>query len=237
MKTENKTIKTNRSHALATGVCFILAAVTSIIGKLLYQPVLLNPDYLNLDLASTNQVTLGAVFELILACTAIGTAIGMYPYLRKFNESLGLGYVIFRTLEVVFILLGMMGVLALIKLSQTYTSSTNQTIENYQIIGQTLKGIHDWSFILGPNFMLGVNTFMYSYVFFTSGLLPKKIAILGISAAILIFTASLLELFGVIQQVSTIGFLLAVPVFFYEMTVAVWLIRKGFDLTSLDKKY
>jgi hypothetical protein len=228
MNTE-KAIKNNNNHALATGVCFILAAVTSIVGKLLYEPVLVNPDYLNLGIASSKQVVLGAVFELLLGCTAIGTAIGMYPYLRKYNESLGLGYAFFRILEVVFILVGMVNVLALINLSAAYTSHINPNLEYFQTIGEVLKGIHDWSFILGPNFMLGVNTFMYSYVFFTSGLLPKKIAIFGIFAAIMIFVTSILELFGIILQVSAVGFLLAVPIFFYEMTVAVWLIRKGFN--------
>jgi hypothetical protein len=228
MNTETA-MKNNRNHALATGVCFILAAVTSIVGKLLYEPVLVNPDYLNLGIASSKQVVLGAVFELLLACTAIGTAIGMYPYLRKYNESLGLGYAFFRALEVVFILIGLTSILALITLSQSYMNTQNPNIENFQTIGEVLKGIHDWSFILGPNFMLGVNTFMYSYVFFTSGLLPKKIAIFGILAAILIFIASILELFGIILQVSAVGFLLAVPIFFYEMTVAIWLIRKGFQ--------
>lgn len=223
-------IKNATQTAIAAGVCFIIAAVTSIIGKLLYAPVLTNPEYLTAGAQYSAQIVWGAVFELFLACSAIGTGIFMYPFLQRANPSLGLGYVIFRTLEVVFILIGLVSVLALISLSQLYTSTDAPDIDNYKITGMVLKGVHDWTFILGPNFMLGVNTFLYSYVFFTSKLLPKNIAILGMTAAVLIFIAAFLEMFGIILQVSAMGFLIALPIFIYEMTVATWLIRKGFNV-------
>ncbi len=221
----------NKLNAVATGICFIVAAITSIVGKLLYAPVLLNTDYLTIGATEASQVVLGAVFELILAVTAIGTGIFMYPFLRRFNESLGLGYVFFRALEVVFILIGLVSVLALVTLSKSYTASPTPDIAHFGPVGTILKSIHDWSFILGPNFMLGINTFIYSYLFFVSGLLPKPIAILGLTSSVLIFTVSLLELFGAVQQVSVVGFLLAFPIFINEMMVAVWLIRKGFNLS------
>jgi Domain of unknown function (DUF4386) len=216
-------------NAFAAGVCFIAAAVTSIIGKLLYVPLLTNPDYLEAGANAANQIVLGAICELLLAVSAVGTAIYLYPFLGQSHESLGMGYVIFRTLEVVIILIGLTSVLGMLTLSHAYGSDVNPDAATFHIVGRVLKGIHDWSFILGPNFMLGVNTFIYSYVFFAARLVPRKIAILGIFAAILIFLAAILELFGIILQVSVFGFLLAVPIFFYEMTVAVWLMRKGIN--------
>jgi Domain of unknown function (DUF4386) len=223
MQIKNKT-------TLAAGICFIAAAVTSIIGKLLYAPVLANPDYLNAGAAHYNDIVLGAIFELFLAVSAIGTGIFMYPFLRKVNESFGLGYVIFRTLEVVFILIGLVSVLALLTLSQTFATATTPDVAHYASIGAVLKGIHDWTFILGPNFMLGINTFIYSYLFLRSKLLPKGIAGLGLIAAIFIFVAAFLEMFRLILQISAIGFLMALPIFIYEMTVAVWLIWRGFNM-------
>ncbi|MPR37237.1 DUF4386 domain-containing protein [Salmonirosea aquatica] len=220
----------NKRNAITTSLCFIVAAVTSIVGKLLYAPVLADPDYLTTGFLHSDQVVLGAVFELILATAAVGTGIFMYPILRKVDESLGLGYVIFRTLEVVFILVGLVGVLALITLSKSFTASSTPDYKHFHSIGEVLKGVHDWAFILGPNFMLGINTFVYSFIFYRSALLPRKIALLGLVAAILICVASLLELFGVIQQVSVAGFLFALPIFIYEMIVAIWLLSKGFGL-------
>ncbi|AQG79196.1 DUF4386 domain-containing protein [Spirosoma montaniterrae] len=224
----------NRRNAVATGICFILAAVTSIAGKLLYAPVLANPEYLTISIVQANGVILGAVFELMLAVTAIGTGLFMYPFLRAVNESLGLGYVFFRALEVVFILIGLVSVLALISLSKAFIGASQPDIGHFESVGATLRGIHGWTFILGPNFMLGVNTILYSYVFLVSRLLPKPIALLGLTAAALILAVSLLELFGIVQQVSAMGFLLAFPIFLYEMTVAVWLIRRGFNLSCLQ---
>ncbi|CDN44167.1 DUF4386 domain-containing protein, partial [Paenibacillus sp. P22] len=79
------------------GVLFILAAVTSIIGGLiLYKPVLNDPDYLVQGSAHANEVVLGAVMELMLVIAAVGTATTMFPFLRKFNETIALWHVCFR---------------------------------------------------------------------------------------------------------------------------------------------
>jgi Domain of unknown function (DUF4386) len=221
-----------KKSATLIGVFFIAAAVTSMIGLKLYDPVLNNPDYLVLGATHFNQIILGAVFELILACTAMGTAIMLYPHLRKFNESWGLGYVCFRLLEVVFILVGMISVLALVTLSQSYSTTNAPNIDSFKTIGSVLKGIHDWAFMLGPNFMLGINTFIYSYVFYTSNLIPRKIAVIGIIGAVLIFIAAFLEMFDIIRQISIEGIVLAIPIFIYEMTLAIWLITKGFNFKA-----
>ncbi|MNG14370.1 hypothetical protein D3C84_981160 [compost metagenome] len=89
--------------------------------------------------------------------------------------------------------------------------------------------MHDYTFILGPNLFLGINTMMYSYIFYKSNLVPKFIPILGLTGSALILLAALLELFGVIDQVSAWGAILALPIFANEMILAVWLITKGFN--------
>ncbi len=222
----------DKKNAIITGTFFIVAAVASIAGLALYAPVLNNPDYLVMGATHANQIVLGAMLELILACTAVGTALTLYPYLRKYNESLALGYAFFRLLEVVFILIGMVSVLALVTLSRVYTTANAPDVDHFTTTGAVLKGIHDWTFMLGPNFMLGINTFLYSYIFYQTNLVPRTIAIIGLIGAVLIFMAALLEMFGVIQQISTPGILLALPIFAYEMSLAVWLIAKGFSFKS-----
>ena len=96
-------------------------------------------------------------------------------------------------------------------------------------IGTALRAIHDWTFLLGPNFMLGINTIMYSFLFFRSGLVPRWLATLGMAGATLVFVAALLELFGVIEQISLWGALLSIPVALNEMSLAVWLLARGFN--------
>ncbi|MNS72349.1 hypothetical protein D3C72_1057570 [compost metagenome] len=102
----------------------------------------------------------------------------------------------------------------------------------YHVSGSLLKAIHDWTFLLGPNFFLGINTMMYSYIFYKSGLVPRFIPLLGMTGSVLIMLAALLEMFGVIDQLSTWGGILAVPVFANEMILAVWLIAKGFRIPA-----
>ncbi len=229
MNKVNSTTKTDKRNAILTGVFFIMATVTAIIGLKLYDPILIHSDYLVQGARHSDQIVLGTVFELILACVNIGTGIMLFPYLRKFNVSMGLGYVCFRLLEVVFILVGIVSVLSLLSLSQEFTNATAPNVAYFETIGKTLKAIHAWTFLLGPNFMLGVNTFLYSYIFYRSKLVPVKISTIGIAGAILILTAALLQMFGIIQQLSQLHILLSIPIALYEMILAVWLIVKGFN--------
>lgn len=198
----------------------------------LYDPILNEVDYLIQGANRSNQIVLGALFELILVSTAVGTGITLFPYLKKQNEMMALGYFCFRMLEAIFIMIGIVSILSLLSLSQTFVVD-NSNIESYEIVAHALKASHKWTFMLGPNFMLGINTFIYSFVLFHSRLIPKKFGFLGMTSAFMIFSAALLEMFGIIEQLSTIGVLLAFPIFIYEMSLALWLIIKGFSIRSL----
>ena len=226
-------MNSNKKAARIVGVLFILAAVTAIIGLALYDPILKGPDYLTNGSKHANQVILGAVMELILIVSAVGTATAMFPFLRKYNETIALWHVCFRFLEAVIILIGVISVLSLLTLSREFVAAGSPDIASFQAAGTLLKSIHEWTFILGPNFMLGLNTIMYSYIFYRTKLVPRFIPILGITGASLIFIAALLEMFGVIEQVSVWGALLALPVFANEMALALWLIFKGFNESAL----
>ncbi|CDN42987.1 DUF4386 domain-containing protein, partial [Paenibacillus sp. P22] len=216
------------------GVLFILAAVTSIIGGLiLYKPVLNDPDYLVQGSAHANEVVLGAVMELMLVIAAVGTATTMFPFLRKFNETIALWHVCFRFLEAVVITVGVISVLSLLALSQNYVAAGAPDIASYQVSGTLLKAVHDYTFLLGPNLFLGINTMMYSYIFYKSKLVPRFIPLLGMTGSALILLAAFLEMFGVIDQVSAWGAVLALPIFANEMILAVWLITKGFNESAV----
>lgn len=220
-------IKSSQKEAITTGAFFITATVTAIIGLNLYEPVLNDTNILSAASANSNQIELGALFELILAFANMGTGIMLFPFLRRYSESWGLAYACFRLLEVVFILIGIISLLSIVKLSQEYTGSE---LASLQAAARTLKTIHSWSFILGPHFMLGINTFIYSYIFYQSGLVPRKLCILGLGGAVLILIAAVQEILGFIPHFSAQIIPYAFPIAIYEMILAVWLIRKGFNL-------
>ena len=217
----------NKSNAKITGWLFIVAAVSSIIGLKLYDPILSDNNFIVSANNHYNQIIFGAINELILVVSATGTGIMLYPLLKRYNESMGIGYLSFRMLEAVFIMIGLLSILTVLSISESYVDGAITDKANAQNLGLSFISLHKWTFMLGPNFMLSINTFIYSFVFYKTKIIPSNLARLGLLASFLIMTAAILELFGVIQQISTWGILLALPIALYEMTLAIYLITKG----------
>jgi hypothetical protein len=218
----------DKQNATLTGLFFIGAALSSVAGLKLYDPILAHDDFIHMGSTHYSQIIAGAICELVLSVTATGTGILLYPYLKRYNESLGIGYLSFRMLEVFFILLGLAAVLTTLSISEHYVSRTIAEQTTAISLGRAFIALHGWTFMLGPNFMLAINTFLYSYVFRKTGLVPRRLAVWGMIAACLIMVAALLELFGIIRQLSVWGIVLALPIATYELLLAVWLIAKGF---------
>lgn len=220
------TIQSKSATNAVTGLFFIAATVSAIVGAIFYDP-LLNSIHIPGNAAKyTNRVVAGALSETILCCANIGTAIMLYPYLKKFNERIGIGYVCFRFLEVVFITIGVVSMLALLTVSNAATAG-NLDMNNAEAISTTLKASYRWAFILGPNFILGINTFLYSYAFYKTGIVPKWLAAFGLMAAVLISIASTLAMFGVILPSSATHLLMALPIAVFEMILAGRLLTHG----------
>ena len=224
---------TDRKNAIIVGVLFILATVAALVGLKLCGPILSGQDVLLAGAEHRTQLLMGALSELILVGAAIGTAIMLFPYLRKHNESLALGYVCFRFLEAVVITVGIVSVLSLLTLSQQFVAAAAPDVATFHASETVLLAVQDWTFRLGPGLILGINTMMCSYLLLRTKLVPRPISVLGMTGATLITSSGLLVLFGVIAQVSTLGLVLALPVAAYEMILAGWLITKGFNVAAL----
>jgi hypothetical protein len=229
----DKDMNSSRKAAKLVGVLFILAAVTAVIGLNLYNPILNGPNYLIEGSQHANQVILGAFMELILVVSAIGTATTMFPLLRQYNETIALWHVCFRFLEAIIITVGIISMLSLLTLSREFVAAGAPDPSSFHSSGIILKAVHDWTFMLGPLFMLGINTVMYSYIFYKTRLVPRFISILGMTGATCVFVCSLFVMFGVFPQISFWGAILAVPVAANEMILAVWLITKGFNENAI----
>ncbi len=224
----------NRNRANLTGVLFIVASVASITGLFLYHPVLHDPGYIIKGAGDETQVLWGAFFEIITAIAVIGTPIALFPILKKYNESIALSCIIFRLLEATIIIIGIMSLLTIVTLNHKFTNELHSDSASYLISGKLLVAIHDWTFLFGPNLALGPSTFMTGYLLYTSKLVPRFISVLGLIGGLLIFACAILVLFGAFLQISFWGGLFAVPVFFYEMSLAIWLLVKGFNKAEVD---
>jgi len=226
----------DRMNGMIIGFLYIAAAVTSIIAVVFYQTVLSEQWYLAVANGFQTKVLVGVINDFLLVVTAIGTAVMLFPYLRRWNEHIALGYLCFRFMEAVFISIGIVGILSLLHLSMYYDAGNLIGEENLLPIGLMLQAVHRWTSILGPNLMLGLNTLMYSYLLLRTGLVPKSLALFGMITAVSVFIAGLLDMFGMIEPFSTAKGLIALPVGVYEMSLAAWLIVKGFHKERLEKR-
>jgi hypothetical protein len=223
---------TARRHAAIVGILYIIATVTALLALPLKGPVLNGPDYLVNGAASSGQVLLGAVMELMLVGAAVGTAVGLFPFVRKHNESLALGYLFFRVIEAVIIAVGVVAVLSLLTLSREFVAAGSPDASPYRAAGTVLRAVHDWTFMLGPNLLLGANTIIYSYLLYRTNLVPRPLATMGMIGSALILIQGPLQMFGVFQPLSMPVVLLSLPVAAFEMILAGWLIGKGFRASA-----
>jgi hypothetical protein len=221
-----------RRTAVIAGVFFIVAAIAAIIGLVLYGPVLNHPEYIVGSGADT-RVFLGAFAEVILAISVIGTAVTLFPIVKRQNEGVALGYVAGRIVEALVIVVGIISVLSVVTLRQDLAGTAGANAASLVPVGRSLVAIHDWTFLFGPALAIGVNTLLLAYLMYASRLVPRIIAVLGLIGGPLIFASGTAVLFGLYGQTSVEGFIAAIPVTAWEMSLAVYLIVKGFRSSSV----
>jgi hypothetical protein len=226
-------MNTDRKTAVTIGVLFLIAAVASIAGLLLYDSILNDPQYVIHGSINHSPVAWGAILEIITAFAVIGTSVALYPVLKRYNETMALACVGFRVVEAALILIGILCLLTMVTLNVQWSKELNPDTSAYLLAGKLLVAFHNWTFLYGPNIVLGPSTLMTSYLLYKSKLVPHFIAVLGLVGGPLIFCCGLLVTLGLFDQLSVWGALLAIPVFAYEMSLAIWLIAKGFKVTSV----
>src|SRR5215211_2003326 len=160
------------------GVLYLITFVTSIPAFFFYVPVLDDPRYIVGGGADTS-VAFGALLELLLIIANIGTAVVLYPILKRQNEILILGYVTARVMECVFIAVGILSLLTVVTLRQEAAAGADAA--SLITAGESLVTLHDWTFLLGPGFFVGVgNGLILGYLMYRSRLMPRGMAVLGL---------------------------------------------------------
>src|SRR5215204_1242648 len=219
--------------ARVTGVLFVITFITSIPAALvLYVPVLSNPDYIAGAGGADNGVFLGASLELLLIIANIGTAVVLFPILKRQNEILALGYVTARLVECAFIAVGILSVLTVVTLRQEAAGADAPSLLT---AGQSLVALKDWTFLLGPGFFVGVgNGLMLGYLMYTSRLVPRAMAVLGLIGGPLIIASGVGVLFGVIEAGGVWQLIATIPEFLWEgFVLGIWLTVRGFNPSAV----
>jgi hypothetical protein len=230
-----KDLNPARKTAFVTGVLFIITIVFSIPGALLYGPLLNDPRYIVGPGADT-QVALGALFEIVVAIANIGTAVALFPILKRQNEGIALGYVASRIVESTLIAVGIIGVLSVVTLRRDFAAGSSPDADAFLAAGAALVAVHAWTFLLGPGLLAGFgNGLLLGYLMYQSALVPRPLALVGLIGGPLIFASGIAVLFGLYDQVSVWSGIATVPEFLWEATLAIYLVVRGFRPSPITR--
>jgi hypothetical protein len=216
--------------ARITGWLWIVTFITSIPARFIfYAPVLEEgTDYvLGQGDDAMTLIAFGALLELILIIANIGTAVVPYSIHKRQHEAGALAYVTARVMECVFIAVGILCMLAISTLRQDAPSGLDAAL------GQGLEAVYEWSFRLGPGFVVGVgNGLILGWLMYRSGLVPPRLAIFGLIGGPLIIIAGVLVMFDVIEGGGPVQGLMTIPEAFWELSIGIYLVVKGFRPSS-----
>jgi hypothetical protein len=210
--------------ARVSGALFLMTFVTGIPAALLYDPVL-DPGYIA-GAGADNRILLGAFLELLLIIANIGTAVVLFPILKRQNEILALGYVTARLVECAFIAVGLLSVLSVVTLRQEAAGADAGSLA---AVGESLVAIKDWTALLGPGFVVGVgNGLLLGYLMYRSGLVPRPMAMLGLVGGPLVCASGIAVMFGVFEAGSAGQVIATLPEVAWELSLGIYLTAKGF---------
>jgi hypothetical protein len=220
----------DQKRARAFGVLYLITFVTSIPALALYQPVLDDPVGYIAGAGHDKQILFAALLELLLIIANIGTAVVIFPIVRRQNEELALGYVTARVIECTFILAGILSVLGIITLRNQVAGAAEGTV------AYTLAAIKDWTFLLGPGWIVGWgNGLILGYLMYRSELVPRRAAWLGLIGGPLIIVSGTAVMFGGDHPSNTLHSLqglATIPEILWELFLGVYCTFNGFRPSS-----
>ena len=218
--------------ARIVGVLFIIGTIAGMLSYALTGPVLGGSDFLVNVSTHEIQIITGALFVVIMGLALAMVPVMMFPLLKKYNEALALGYVVFRgALETVMYIVLAIIWLFLVPLSQEFVKAGTPDASYFQTLGAVLLKGHD---LIGPvqTIVFCLGALIFYYLLYQTNLIPRWLSGWGLIATIPYLAAGLLVLFSFFGPLSTSEIVLEVPLALQEMVMAVWLIVKGFNPSS-----
>ena len=185
---------------------------------------------------SQNSVFLGAILEFGVIVTNIATAVVIYPIVKRQSEKIALGYVTARIMESAFILVGIMSIMSIVSVSHAMAGATGAEASALTVQGNSLAATYDWAFLFGPGLVVGFgNGLILGYLMYKSGLLPRRMTMLGLVGGPMLILSFVLILFGVYENGSGPAFLLALPEIVWEASLGIYAAWKGFKPSPITK--
>jgi hypothetical protein len=209
-----------RKTALVAGLLYVLTFV-SIPTLALYSSILNDPNYIT-GAGQDTPVLVGGVLEVIVALAGIGTAVVLFPVVKRQNEAAALGFVATRTLEAATIVAGVVSLLSIVSLRQAGVGADGL------VTGQALAAGYMWSGLLGQSLMPVLNALLLGSLLYRSRLVPRVLPTVGFIGAALLLASDAAVLFGLVDRVSGLTAIAVIPIALWEFSLGVYLIVKGF---------
>ncbi len=215
-----------RKTALVAGIFYLITFV-SIPTLALYGNVKTDQEWV-LGSASTTGLLWGGFLEVIVALAGIGTAVTLWPVVKRQNESMALGFVATRVLEAAMIFTGVVSLLSLVHLREGLAAATTADTASLITTGSSLVSTYNGAFLLGQTLMPCLNALLLGTLMYRSGLVPRAIPMMGLIGAPLLLSAAIAVLFGVTEQISAWTVLATLPIAAWELSLGIYMTFKGF---------
>jgi hypothetical protein len=218
------TVDPARRTAFFGGLFYLITFASSIPAVFLLRPVINDSHYI-LSAGADTQVVWGTVLDLVNALTAVGSAVALYPMMKRQSESMALGFVTTRMFEAAVVAIGVVSLLTVVTLRQP--GATGAEAGSLLVTGHALVAGYNWVFLVGPNLMPAVNGMLLGTLMWRSGLVPKAIPALGLVGGPLLLAVTLASMFGLTHHGSA-WWVVAAPIAFWELFLGLYLTFKGF---------
>jgi Domain of unknown function (DUF4386) len=215
-----------RKTALVAGIFYLITFI-SIPTLFLYSNLKTDRGFITSSGSSTG-VLWGAFLEVIVALAGIGTAVTLFPVVKRQNEGMALGFAAVRTLEAAMIFTGVLTLLTLVHLRQGLGTAAGLDRASLVTTGASLVSVYNGTLLLGQTLMPCLSAVLLGTLMYRSRLVPRAIPLLGLFGAPLLLTSTVAAFFGVISQISAWSAIATVPVALWELSLGLWMTFKGF---------
>jgi hypothetical protein len=224
---------TNRTNAAVVGVLFIIGTVSGLLMLPVLGNILNAPDHLTMIATNEVRMIIATLLKFIMGVACAGIGLALYPILKKYNEGLAIGTVGFRIIEGVVGVVGALGYVALLALSQEFVKAGAPAASHFQTADVLIKAGADWLLNVATLLTWSIGALMYYSVFYQFRLIPRWLTVWGLVGVTLTIISCLLVMFHLIPGFGIIQVVVNVPILLQEMVLAVWLIAKGINAPTV----
>ncbi len=226
-RTTRVPMDSTRKTSLVAGIFYLITFI-SIPTLSLYGSVKTDQGWITGSGGSSTGVLWGAFLEVIVALAGIGTAVTLFPVVKRRNEGVALGFVAVRTLEAAMLFTGVLSLLSLVHLRQGLGAAGGADHASLITTGASLVSTYNGTMLLGGTLMPCLSALLLGTFMYRSGLVPRAIPLMGLIGAPLLITSTIAVFFGVIEPISVWSVIATLPVALWELSLGLWMTFKGF---------